>query len=327
MTTISLYNDGAHFSNQPYGVKPETVEHYDFDGFGVNLSMPVVRFRLRTQYMIPAYLEVAVGSLVAIITPVHWDKRKLTEPAKSYIRTKALVALLNGWRFENHCMYLQVQAEPRRSVTVGIDPIGGRISSGVSAVDRAWLPIMLGSDDFRRIELSNKMALLKESYPDAHLVTDGRLEPTVNTNLNPEQIGRNRASNYALVHIHDGEFALVIGDGMGIMELVRQVVAMNTDIHGITKDNIAAVRAALLSTTVDELGWDKSGTWTTKDYEGWEITQRFNKFTRLVTFRSAIDLVDSPEQGSVAFSVNVPFDDITPMRDLLSSLTKSKFSV
>lgn len=327
MTTITLYIAGEEVSNRPFDITPENVEHYDFDSFGVHRACPVVRFRLRSKNMIPSYLMVAIGSINPVFSPPHWGGKELERTAKDYIRNRANVALLNGLYFSNHCIRLPVKQGTLQNDLLGIDPIGNVIASVSNEVDKAWAVELVGLDDFRRIKLSSVSASLDKKHPDQCLVTHGRLEPTVTTNLNANQIGRNRASNYALVHLSDGMFALVVGEGMGIMDLMRQVVAMNTDVQGITKDNITAVRAALLSATVGQLGWDMSGTYTAKDYEGWEVTQRFNKYTRLITFRSAFDLVDNPNQGSVAFSVNVPFDDITPMRELLASLTKSKFPV
>lgn len=326
MTTITLYSAGDEVSNRPFDITPENVEHYDFDSFGVHHTCPVVRFRLRSKNMVPTYLMVAVGGIDLIIPPPHWGGKELYRLTKDYIRIRAKVALLNGIFFSNHCIHLLVKQGALQHTPLVIDSIGNIVASASPEIDKAWAPILVELDDFRRIKMGNVTDQLSKKHPDQTLVTHGRLEPTDTINLNSDQIGRNRASNYALIHLTDGKFVLVVGEGMGLMELVRQVVAMNTDVQGITKDNIAAVRAALLSATVDQLGWDMSGTYTAKDYEGWEVTQRFNKYTRLITFRSVFDLVDNPNQGSVAFSVNVPFNDITPMRELLASLTKSKFN-
>lgn len=327
MTAITLYIAGEEVSNRPFDNTPEKVEHYDFDSFGVHRACPVVRFRLRSKNMIPCFLIVAVGSINPVFSPPHWDGKELDRTTKDYIRNRANVALLNGVYFSNHCIHLLVKQGALQNTPLTIDPIGNVVASASTEIDKAWAVELVGLDDFHRIKLKSVSASLDKKHPDQRLVTHGRLEPTDTTNLNANQIGRNRASNYALVHLSDGKFALVVGEGMGIMDLMRQVVAMNTDVQGITKDNVAAVRAALLSATVDQLGWDMSGTYTAKDYEGWEVMQRFNKYTRLITFRTTFDLVDNPSQGSVAFSVNVPFNDITPMRELLASLTKSKFPV
>lgn len=326
MTTIALYNNGVDFSHQPFDNQPETVEHYDFDCFSVQNGLPVARFRLRSMYMTPAYLEITMNELKVIICPIHWGERRLTPAAGEHIRAMAQVAFVNSYFFDDHCMYLRVHNGHRDFVFVGIDPIGNSISTNTSAVDKVWPDVLRKSDGFLRIKSLSNYELMNKEYPAGHLVTHGFLDGFPTTNLNPGQIGHNRGSNYALIHLGNHVYTMVIGKGMGLMDLVHEVICMNTDVKGVTVNNVNTVRKVLVDVAVDQLGWDKTGLHHERDYDGWAIIQRISGDSRSIAFRSTFEL-DGDNQGTVEFNLTVPLNDTRPMLQLIASAIKAKFNV
>lgn len=326
MTTIALYNNGIGISYKPFVNELETVEHYDFECFSVQNGLPIARFRLRSPNMTPAYLEVTMNGLKAIVCPTHWGEKRMTPATSEHLRAVAQVAFINGYFFDDHCMYLRVHDGHRDFVTVGIDPIGNSITTNVSAVDKVWPDVLRKSDGFLRIKSLPNYELMKKDYPVGHLVNHGFLEGFSDKDLNPDQVGRNRGSNYALIHLGNHVYTMVIGKGMGLMDLVREVICMNTDVKGVTVNNVNTVRKVLLDAAVIQLGWDKIGSHYERDYDGWKISQRLTGDNRMIAFRSYFQL-DGDNEGAVEFNLTVPFNDTRPMRQLIASIIKAKFNV